>query len=95
LEELSIKVNIADRTYPLKVSADQEETVRKAARLINDKMKELQLQFAVKDKQDILSMILLEEVTLKLSAAQQHSAAQAKIKAELQEMQQLLGQIKV
>jgi len=95
LEELSIKVYIADRTYPLKVSADQEETVRKAARHINDKMKMLQQQFAVKDKQDILSMIVLEEVTHKMNNAELHSIAQENIQAELHELQQLLGKIKV
>lgn len=95
MEELSIKVNIADRTYPLKVTADQEETVRKAARHINDKMKLLQQQFAVKDKQDILSMIVLEEVTHKMNSAEQQSIAQKNIEAELHELQQMLGKIKV
>ena len=88
-------MNIADRTYPLKVSADQEETVRKAARHINDKMKLLQQQFAVKDKQDILSMIVLEEVTHKMNSAEHQSIAQKNIEVELHELQQLLGKIKV
>ena len=31
-----IKINIANRTYPLSVEEDQEETVRKSAKKIND-----------------------------------------------------------
>lgn len=63
MDELSIKVNIADRFYPLSVTAEQEEQVRKAAKLINDKLKAFEQQFSVKDKQDILSMCALELAT--------------------------------
>ena len=31
-----IKINIANRTYPLSVEEHQEETVRKSAKKIND-----------------------------------------------------------
>ena len=63
MNELSIKVNIADRTYPLTVKADEEEKVRMAAKLINDKLKTYGSVFAVKDKQDIISMCALELAT--------------------------------
>ena len=61
--ELSIKVNIADRNYPLTVKADEEGKVRKAAKLINDKLKSYGKAFAVNDKQDIISMCALELAT--------------------------------
>ena len=60
MSELHIKVNIASRTYPLTVSSDEEEEVRKAAQFINDKIKTLESSFAVKDKQDLLAMLALE-----------------------------------
>jgi cell division protein ZapA (FtsZ GTPase activity inhibitor) len=69
LDELSIKVNIADRTYPLTVKADEEEKVRKAAKLINDKLKAYSNQFAVRDKQDIISMCALELATELISTS--------------------------
>ena len=37
--EISIKVTIGDRQYPLKIDAAEEESVRKAAKLINEKSK--------------------------------------------------------
>ena len=38
---INIKVIIADRPYRLKVAPKEEEVVRKAAKLIKQKMKEL------------------------------------------------------
>ncbi len=56
---ININVIIADRPYPLKVKAEEEEIVRKAAKKINDQMKGFQSQYAAKDKQDYLAMTVL------------------------------------
>ncbi len=61
--EISIKINIADRVYPLKINTEDEENVRRAAKLINDRIKEFQENYAVKDKQDLLSMCVLQIAT--------------------------------
>jgi cell division protein ZapA len=37
-DKLSIRVNVADRYYPLKVERENEEKIRKAARMINEKV---------------------------------------------------------
>jgi len=66
--EISIKINIADRVYPLKVNMEEEEVVRRAAKLINDRIKELQDNYAVRDKQDLLSMCVLHYATATLQA---------------------------
>ena len=60
MSELSIKVNIANRVYPLQVQREEEEEVRKAATYINQRLKELESSFAVKDKLDLLAMLALE-----------------------------------
>lgn len=60
MSELSIKVNIANRIYPLSVQPEEEEEVRKAAAFINDQIKRLEGSFAVKDKLDLLAMLALE-----------------------------------
>jgi cell division protein ZapA (FtsZ GTPase activity inhibitor) len=95
LKEISIKVNIADRNYPLTIKVEEEETVRKAAKLINDKIKELQQQFAVRDKQDLLSMILLETTTALLVQQQQASQNQEAVDLETQEIARLLSHIRI
>lgn len=62
-KEISIKVTIGDRQYPLKIDAAEEESVRKAAKLINEKSKFYQENFSVKDKQDSIAMAALEFAT--------------------------------
>lgn len=66
--EISIKINIADRVYPLKVNMEEEEIIRRAAKMINDRIKEYQDNYAVRDKQDLLSMSVLHYATATLKA---------------------------
>ena len=37
-DKLSIRVNVADRYYPLRIDRNDEERIRLAAKLINDKV---------------------------------------------------------
>jgi cell division protein ZapA len=62
-EKLSVKVAIANRLYPLMIDAEEEEAVRKAAKLINEKIKLYEEKYSVKDKQDLLAMCVLEMAT--------------------------------
>jgi cell division protein ZapA len=61
-EKLSIKVNVADRYYPLKIDRDDEEKIRKAAKLINEKVFLYKQKYADKDTQDFLAMAALQFV---------------------------------
>jgi cell division protein ZapA (FtsZ GTPase activity inhibitor) len=93
LKELSIKVNIADRYYPLKVTPEQEEIVRQAAKLINDKLKALQHEFDVRDKQDMLSMTVLELATQLITLQSRNVIEDEGLTAQLQELRSLLKDI--
>lgn len=64
--EISIKISISDRIYPLKVATEEEEIVRRAAKVINERIKDYQENYAVRDKQDLLSMALLHYATAAL-----------------------------
>ncbi len=61
-EKLSIKVNVADRYYPLKIERKDEEKIRRAARLINDKVLQYKQRYTDKDIQDFLAMAALQFV---------------------------------
>jgi cell division protein ZapA (FtsZ GTPase activity inhibitor) len=61
-DKLSIKVNVADRYYPLKIERNDEERIRKAAKLINDKVLQYKQRYADKDMQDFLAMASLQFV---------------------------------
>jgi len=61
-DKLSIRVNIADRYYPLKIESEDEEKIRKAAKMINDKVFQYKTKYADKDIQDFLAMAVLQFV---------------------------------
>ncbi|MFN8242248.1 MAG: cell division protein ZapA [Bacteroidales bacterium] len=61
-DKLSIRVNVADRYYPLKVVQEDEEKIRKAARLINEKVLQYKQRYTDKDVQDFLAMAALQFV---------------------------------
>lgn len=57
---LKIKVNIADRVYPLTIKREEEEMIRRAVKMINETVRSFQEKYAVKDKQDVLAMCALQ-----------------------------------
>ncbi len=63
MSELSIKVSIGGRTYPLTIKRNEEEKIRKAASEIDKNLKELKNNYAVVDTQDLLAMTVLQYAT--------------------------------
>jgi cell division protein ZapA (FtsZ GTPase activity inhibitor) len=61
-DKLSIRVNVSDRYYPLKVERNDEEKVRRAARMINEKVLQYKQRYSDKDVQDFLAMAALQYV---------------------------------
>jgi len=61
-EKLSIRVNVADRFYPLRIERSKEENIRKAAKVINDKILQYKQRYKDKDTQDFLAMASLQFV---------------------------------
>jgi cell division protein ZapA len=60
MSELSIKVVIGGRTYPLTINRDEEEKIRKSVSEIESNIKNLKENYAVNDMQDLLAMTALE-----------------------------------
>ncbi|HNV82089.1 MAG: cell division protein ZapA [Tenuifilaceae bacterium] len=61
-DKFSIRVNVADRFYPLKIERSDEEKIRKAAKLINEKVLQYKQRYTDKDLQDFLAMAALQFV---------------------------------
>ena len=61
-DKLSIRINIADRYYPLKIDRKDEEKIRLAARQINEKVIQYKQRYSDKDTQDFLAMAALQFV---------------------------------
>lgn len=60
MEQLKIKVTVANRAYPLTINRKDEEGVRKAVKNIEDRLKLYESKFEARDTQDLLSMCLIE-----------------------------------
>src|SRR5437773_12237 len=58
-ELIPINLLLGDRTYRVRVEPKDEEIVRKTIKLINDKIIEFNTQFAGKDMQDYIGMVVL------------------------------------
>ena len=59
-ENIKIKLNIGDRVYPLKVQRSQEFYFREAAKIIEKTIKNLEQNYSVRDKQDLLAMCCIQ-----------------------------------
>ena len=60
MSKLSIKINIAGRIYPMKIERSAEEEIRRSVKTIEERLKFYQQNYAIKDKQDLLAMCLIE-----------------------------------
>jgi cell division protein ZapA (FtsZ GTPase activity inhibitor) len=67
MEDKAITVLIAERQYRLTVGVEELDLVQKAAKLIDQKVKEYAQSYAFKDKQDLLAMIVLQFTTALLT----------------------------
>lgn len=56
---IPVNIVIGDRTYRIKTSPEDEESIRKTVKIINDKIIEFKTQFAGKDIQDYIAMVLI------------------------------------
>jgi cell division protein ZapA len=61
--KLTIRVNIAERYYPLNIDRSEEEKIRKAVKKINDTVVQYRKVYSDKDEQDFLAMVALQFVT--------------------------------
>lgn len=88
-EKLSINVNVAERLYPLKIDRDDEEKIRRAAKLINDKIILYKQRYSDKDVQDYLAMAALQFV-IKLIECEDKTDTSEFI-SELKDLDEWLG----
>lgn len=92
MSEVNIKVEIAGSIFPLKINAEDEPNVKEAVNLINTKIAEFEKNYAVKDKKDVLSMVMLQLVSqlCKQTATAQNELSN--LKKVLQGVEEMLKQ---
>jgi cell division protein ZapA len=75
-----------NRPYPLLVKAEEEEAVRNAAKLINERIKQYKDRFSVQDELDLVIMCCLELATDNLNQS-------ANVRGTLKSARERLDQI--
>ncbi|MDX9781933.1 MAG: cell division protein ZapA [Bacteroidales bacterium] len=86
----SIQISIADRYYPLKIALQDEEKIRAAVKIINEKVDLYRKRFTSRDIQDALSITLLQFVIRLIEAEQKEESSH--IVEEIQNISNLLDE---
>ena len=92
MEDLSIKIKIADREYPMKVKRVDEERVRMAGKLINEKLKSYREQFGIDDKQDLLAMVAFDCLIDKMASEETNQVIDQTVFEKVDRLNQLVSQ---
>lgn len=92
MEEIAINIVIADRSYKLTVARADEGKVRKAASLINDRIKSYSAHYAFKDMQDLLSMTALQFATSTVNYESELTYRDQNMEQKLNDIQSLLSE---
>ena len=91
-ELIPINIVIGDRTYRIKTSSADEEAVRRTLKTINDKIVEFKTQFAGKDMQDYIAMVLIFYAT-QSTAQQGNPALEEELTDALQRIEEQIDKI--
>ncbi|MBS1762304.1 MAG: cell division protein ZapA [Bacteroidetes bacterium] len=87
---IALNITIADRTFRIKAKPEDEEKIRKTLKLINDKIVEFKVEFAGRDMQDYISMVILWYAT---RAAAENTTDQSQLIEALQNLENQLDRI--
>ena len=92
MANLSIKIKIADREYPMKVKPEDEEKVRNAGKLISERLRSYREQFGIDDKQDLLAMVAFDSVVDKLEMEKQEKEMDDSVVQKINHLNLLVSQ---
>ena len=96
MNESSIQVTIAGRTYPLTVADGEANSVRDAAGRIDEIVQRFQRDYGVSDRQDLLAMAALQLLSDAASAPSEEKPEPTGVPTEvfdgLEEVRSLLAQ---
>ena len=91
MSELSIKIRIAERDYPMRVDVADEERLRLAGRQLSEKLREFREQYGIQDKQDLLAMVALATMADQLRVSKEKDGTDAALTERLARLDGLLS----
>ena len=92
MDQLSIKIKIADREYPMKVKPADEERVRTAGKRINERIKMYREKFGIDDKQDLLAMVAFDSLVDKMELEESHLNTDESVLQKVSHLNDLINQ---
>lgn len=93
MTELSIKVRIGDRDYPMKVRQDQERQLRQAGKLLNEKIRSLRSSFAVEDNIDLISMVAFDTMVQMLKSEKELNELKETTQSKLKQYEAVIDSV--
>ena len=75
----------------MRVSPQDEERLRMAGRLLNERLKEFREQYGIQDKQDLLAMIALSTMADRLKVSKEKDGTDAALTERLARPDELLS----
>lgn len=90
-ELIPINIVIGDRTYRIKTKPSDEEAIRRTLKTINEKIVEFKTQFAGKDMQDYIAMVMIWYATQ--TSAESNPALEKEMTEVLLKIEQQLDKI--
>lgn len=90
MEDVSIRIELAGRAYPVTVQEEETDDVLKAVEWINTSMERLKAAYPLTDTQDLLAMAALE-VTVKALQEVRNDPETRAMQAELDKLLRDLG----
>lgn len=92
MTELSIRLKIGDREYPMKVSTDDEEKIRRAGKLINERIRTYRNRFGINDKQDLLAMVAFDCIVEQMNNELQETETDPSVSAKIDQLNALINE---
>jgi len=92
MDKLSIKIKISDREYPMKVDPLDEENIRKAGKIINERLRSYREKFGIDDKQDLLAMVAFDSTVERLKLEGKSHQVDDTIEHKLAKLNQIISE---
>ena len=92
MDKLSIKIKISDREYPMRVDPEDEELIRRAGKVINERVKSYQAKFGIDDKQDLLAMVAFDSTVDKMKAEGEINSTDDSVVEKVSYLNKLISQ---
>ena len=87
---IPVNILVGDRNYRLKVRPSDEESLRRTIKLVNTKLLEFKTNFAGKDMQDYIAMVLIWLATEQPTSAVANEEYK-EVSDKLKSLQQLIN----